>query len=57
MIQGFADAGTRRFFLRRAAARRGGGAIATVAARKLDMLGAAPSLEALRDPRATGSRA
>ena len=26
MIQGFADAGTRRFFLRRAAARRGGGA-------------------------------
>jgi proteic killer suppression protein len=49
MIQGFADAGTRRFFEDgdRPARWR---SIAKVAARKLDMLDAAPSLDALRSP-------
>jgi len=49
MIQGFGDAHTRRFF--------GDGdcparwrSIAKVAARKLDMLDATPSLDALRNP-------
>ena len=49
MIVGFADAATERFF-REGVPPAGWRAVSNVVARKLDMLDAAPTLNALRSP-------